>query len=109
MPCFGKGIAGMMRPLMICLVFFLGFLAWTPMAVTQDRSAPVKEITVAVGQDYAPFYFRDHEGRADGWLVDIWRLWSRKSGSHFDPDVVDAFLKIQETFNRISEELSDGE
>jgi hypothetical protein len=33
---------------MICLVFFLGFLAWKPMAVAQDRQGPVKEISVAV-------------------------------------------------------------
>ena len=65
---------------MICLVFFLGFLTWKPMAVAQDRPVPVKEITVAVGQDTAPFYFRDQKGVADGWLVDIWRLWAQKTG-----------------------------
>ena len=80
MPCFEKGFTGIFRPLLICLIFFSGFLPWNPMAVAQDRPAPVKEITVAVGQDAAPFYFRDPKGVADGWLVDIWRLWSQKSG-----------------------------
>ena len=49
------------------------------MAAAQNRPSPIKEITVAVGRDYAPFYFRDQQGRADGWLVDIWRLWSVKT------------------------------
>jgi len=80
MPRFENGIAGIFRPLLIFLVFFLGFPEWKPMAVAQDHPAPLNEISVAVGQDYAPCCFRDHEGRADGWLVDIWRLWSRKTG-----------------------------
>ena len=34
---------------------------------------------------------------------------SERRGSHFDPDVADAFLEIEETFKRISEEFSDDE
>ncbi len=80
MPCSEKGVTVIFQPLLIWLVFFLGFPAWNPAAVAQNRPAPVKEITVAVGQDYGPFCFRDQNGAADGWLVDIWRLWSKKSG-----------------------------
>jgi len=80
MPGFGKDSAGIFRPLLICVVFFFGFLAGGSMAVAKNRPAPVKEITVAVGQDTAPFYFRDQKGVTDGWLVDLWRLWSQKSG-----------------------------
>jgi len=80
MPCSEKDITGIFWALVICLVFFLGFLVWQPMAVAQDRPAPVKEITVAVGQDASPLYFRDAKGVADGWSVDLWRLWSQKSG-----------------------------
>ena len=80
MPCSEKGDTGIFRTLLICLVLFFGFLPWCPIAVAQDRQGPVKEITVAVGQDLAPFYFRDRKGVADGWLVDIWRLWSKKTG-----------------------------
>jgi response regulator RpfG family c-di-GMP phosphodiesterase len=29
------------------------------------------------------------------------------SGTHFDPDVVDAFLAREEEFRRVSEELAD--
>ena len=79
MPCYEKGITGIFRALVICLVCFLAFLPWKSLSVAQEGPAPVKEITVAVGQDSAPFYFCDQKGVAAGWLVDIWRLWSQKS------------------------------
>ncbi len=79
MPCLRKGLDGIFRPLLICLIFFLGFSVWGPVVMAQD-SDPVKKITIAVGQDYAPFYFKDQKGVADGWLVDIWRLWAKKTG-----------------------------
>ncbi len=40
----------------------------------------IREISVAVADDYPPYYFRDQEGNAAGWTVDIWRLWSQKTG-----------------------------
>jgi len=80
MPCSEKGNTGIFRTLLICLVCFLGFLPWHPAALAQDSPAPVKEISVAVGQSSAPFYFRNGEGVADGWLSDLWRLWSKKTG-----------------------------
>jgi ABC-type amino acid transport substrate-binding protein len=79
MPCSEKRFSKI-GPLLICLIIFSGFLPRNSMAVAEDLSAPVKEITVAVGQDTAPFYFRDAKGAADGWLVDLWQLWSQKSG-----------------------------
>ena len=80
MPCSEKGFAGIFRALVICLVCFLGFLPWKSLSVAQEGPAPVKEISVALPQDYPPFYFRDQQGAADGWMADIWRLWSQKSG-----------------------------
>ena len=80
MPRFEKGIAGICRFLLICLALLSGFSAGAPTAAAQDQPGPVKEITVAVGQSDGPFYFRNQEGRADGWLVDLWRLWSHKTG-----------------------------
>ena len=34
---------------------------------------------------------------------------SEGSGSHFDPDVVEAFLEIEVTIKQIAAELADGE
>ena len=34
---------------------------------------------------------------------------SEGRGSHFDPDVVDAFLEIEVTIKQIAAELADGE
>ena len=81
MPCSEKkGFAGIFLLFLICLVFLPGFPPLRSMAAAQDPPGPVKEISVAVGQDAAPFYFRDQKGVADGWLVNLWRLWSEKTG-----------------------------
>jgi hypothetical protein len=74
-----------------------------------DRRLPINEISVVVGQDYTPFYFRDHEGRADGWLVDIWRLWSQKTGIkvHFVMALLNTplFGRCSKNWKRISRVL----
>jgi len=81
MPCSEKkGMAGIFRLSLICLMFSMGFFALKPVAAAVEPPETVKEITVAVGQDYAPFYFQNLEGKADGWLVDVWRLWGQKTG-----------------------------
>ncbi len=34
-----------------------------------------------VGDDnYPPYLFRDETGQAQGYLVDLWQLWQRKTG-----------------------------
>jgi len=80
MPCCEKNGCGMIRYLMVCLVFFMGCLSLCPAVMAEEKRLPVKEISVAVAQDYPPSYFRDKEGRAVGWMVDIWRMWSQKTG-----------------------------
>ncbi len=37
-------------------------------------------VTVAIGQNSPPYYFVDDQGKPAGWLVDLWRLWSEKTG-----------------------------
>lgn len=39
-----------------------------------------RKLTVAIGEDYPPFNALDDHGRPWGLLVDIWRLWSAKTG-----------------------------
>ncbi len=40
----------------------------------------MERIVVAVGEDSKPFYFLDEQGEAAGWVVDVWKLWSEKTG-----------------------------
>ena len=80
MPCLKKSIAGIVWSGLICLAFILTVLGIPPAIAAENRSEDISVITVAVGEDTAPFYFLDPSGKADGWLVDIWRLWSRKTG-----------------------------
>ena len=49
-------------------------------AETGPKDAKSQSISVAVGEDYAPFYFVNQAGEPMGWLVDIWKLWSQKTG-----------------------------
>lgn len=37
-------------------------------------------LRVSLDQDYPPYAFRSEEGELQGILVDLWRLWSRKTG-----------------------------
>ena len=69
--------------------FLTGSLAvtlavWICLCALSDpaHGAPKKFISlnVAICDDYPPFCTLDDKGRARGWLVDIWRLWSEKTG-----------------------------
>ncbi len=37
-------------------------------------------LVIAAGQDSPPYYYVDYLGRPRGWLIDLWELWSRKTG-----------------------------
>lgn len=38
-------------------------------------------LTVAIDDNYPPYVFRAEDGRLQGYLVDLWELWSRKTGT----------------------------
>ncbi|MFP4584233.1 MAG: transporter substrate-binding domain-containing protein [Desulfococcaceae bacterium] len=42
---------------------------------------PGDVLVVAMDRDFPPFSFLDADGEPSGLLVDIWRLWSRKTGA----------------------------
>ncbi|HEY6897973.1 MAG TPA: EAL domain-containing protein, partial [Rhodocyclaceae bacterium] len=56
--------------LWLCLVLPLGALAAEP-----------QPLTVVSDDTYPPYIFRNAEGALDGYLVDIWKLWERKTGT----------------------------
>ena len=62
--------------LLLCLTLLPAAQAWaTP-------TPPV--LRVASDENYPPFLFIDPSGQPAGYLVDYWRLWSRKTGVRVD-------------------------
>ncbi len=49
--------------------------------IFQPRSKPIK---IATSIDNMPFHFADEQGKAVGSLVDLWRLWSKKTGINIE-------------------------
>lgn len=41
-------------------------------------------IVVALDNNYPPYVFRDRDGEMKGYLIDVWALWSEKSGIRAD-------------------------
>ena len=70
-------------PFILC-AFLLTALPGTGICQTDDSLSsadpPYKKITIAVSRDRVPFEFIDARGRPAGIIVDLWRLWSEKTG-----------------------------
>ena len=48
---------------------------------SKESAGPtLQKITIAVSTDTVPFHFSDDQGRPSGIIVDMWRLWSQKTG-----------------------------
>ena len=71
------------------LVFILFFVLLTVFPNTRETQATdstesavptVQKITIAVSTDTVPFHFNDDQGQPAGIIVDMWRLWSKKTG-----------------------------
>ncbi len=43
-------------------------------------STSIKNISVVYCQDIAPFEYTNQQGKPDGFIIDFWRLWSKKTG-----------------------------
>ncbi|MBA4111034.1 MAG: hypothetical protein C0487_15730 [Leptothrix sp. (in: Bacteria)] len=55
----------------------IALAAWPCWAATAPPT-----LTVVVDDNYPPYIFRDAHGTLDGYLVDAWALWERKTGVH---------------------------
>jgi len=55
----------------------------------------IQQISVAYCKDTIPFHFTDEKGEPAGIMIDLWRLWSEKTGItiHFQPAVWEETLK----------------
>jgi PAS domain S-box-containing protein len=53
-------------------------------ATTAAQAAKPKKISVAYCVDCVQFHFKNDQGHADGLIIDLWRLWSKKTGIEID-------------------------
>lgn len=65
----------MRRQRCLCAVFAV-WLLW----LSGPVGAEPGHLRVVGDNNYPPYLFLDQEGRATGYLVDIWRLWEQKTG-----------------------------
>ena len=68
------------------IVIFVSLVAilYAPLCPAADPKASVNpavnKITIAISTDTVPFHFIDDQGRPAGIIVELWQLWSRKTG-----------------------------
>lgn len=76
----------MMKPVRIffLILWLAAFCTFLPVSVfsqvvfsPEPKQATI--LTVAISHDSTPYYFTDSQGQAQGWLVDLWRLWGEKN------------------------------
>lgn len=72
----GAGGAKICAFFLLCaLAFFSGTLSWVC-----PGTAQLTPLTVIARQDHEPFSYADLHGEPAGILVDLWRLWARRTG-----------------------------
>ena len=66
----------------LLLVFLVSFQAFEIQATTSEDSteSSVKKLVIAISRDTVPFHFIDEKGNPAGIIVNLWRLWSQKTG-----------------------------
>ena len=62
--------------LLFCLILPFSVVAATPSSPEPAASTP---LVVVTDDNYPPYIFRDPNGKLEGYLVDAWALWERKS------------------------------
>ncbi|WP_051310812.1 transporter substrate-binding domain-containing protein [Zooshikella ganghwensis] len=67
-------------------IWFGFILLWNSYACSEESDTstaslpPVEQVIVAYATGQEPFQFSDDEGKAAGYLIDIWREWSNQTG-----------------------------
>ncbi len=64
----------------ILAVFVLFSLLWGPPTRGVENDVRPKSITVAIDDNYPPYFFHDSSGRAQGISKDYWSLWEQRTG-----------------------------
>ena len=53
---------------------------WTGELPPDVSQRHIKKVVLAVAIDSVPFHFKDEQGNVTGMLIDLWKLWSKKTG-----------------------------
>ncbi len=80
--------------MLVALIMAAASVLWAPAAtIAANRSAP---ISTAYCIDCVPFQFQDVNGEPVGLIIDIWRLWSERTGIEIDfrPGLWDETLRM---------------
>ena len=70
--------------LLIAIAWTASALAATPSEEPASGAPPSEQVSVAYCVDCVPFHFSDEHGQPAGMIIDMWRLWSEKTGVALD-------------------------
>ena len=76
-----KRLLNMWTTLALAIVLAWGASYFAPVASAADKP---ERISVAYCVDCVQFHFQDKDGKADGLIIDMWRLWSERTGIAVD-------------------------
>ena len=76
-----KRIFNMRATLALAIVLAWGASYFAPVASAAGKS---ERISVAYCADCVQFHFQDKDGKANGLIIDMWRLWSERTGIAID-------------------------
>ncbi len=89
--CYGRrsdiAFSGIFQHL--CLFFLLCFFSSLcfsahPTQPAEQFDKKPETLRVTMDDNYPPYIFRDEKGALNGYLVDLWQLWERKTGVHVE-------------------------
>ena len=63
-----------------CLVILSIFFALTAQANDEPFEPTNQPITIAINKTTYPYMYLDDDGKADGLMPDLWRLWAERQG-----------------------------
>jgi len=74
----------------LSLVSFLAVsICFSEHAYSRENSTQTHEISVTYCVDCVPFHFQDSQGQPAGMMIDLWHIWSEKTGIAITFDVAD--------------------
>jgi len=77
------------RPFFILLAAVMAVIVTVLASASVSGAVSPDRISIAYSKDSVPFHFSDESGQPAGIIIDLWRLWSEKTGIAIDFRVAD--------------------